>query len=49
MHELPRGFGKEGYNEAVKLYGLAANQGHTGSALILGKIYEYGRGVPQDF
>lgn len=38
----------DGPIEAIKWYRLAAAQGHTDAPIQLGKIYEHGRGVPQD-
>jgi uncharacterized protein len=39
----------QNYVEAVKWYGLAADQGHPGAQLNLGIMYKNGRGVPKDY
>ena len=36
------------YAEAVRLYRLAAEQGHASAQLWLGIMFEYGKGVAQD-
>ncbi len=36
------------YAEALRLYRLAADQGHAGAQLTLGYMIERGRGVAQD-
>ncbi len=37
------------YAEALKWFGLAAEQGHVGAHVALGVMYDNGQGVPQDY
>jgi len=37
------------YKEAVRLYRLAAEQGHAEAQYNLGQMYRQGLGVPQDY
>jgi uncharacterized protein len=39
----------QNYAEAIKWYGLAADQGHPGAQLNLGVMHKKGQGVPQDY
>jgi TPR repeat protein len=46
---LERGTGvPSDINEAMKLYTLAASQGHAGAMFNLGTLYKHGEGIPQD-
>jgi len=48
MYELGQGV-KQDYVEAVRWYGLAADQGVATAQAALGFMYEAGRGVPQNY
>ncbi len=48
MYESGRGVPRD-YAEALRLYQLAAEQGHAVAQCNLGVMYSSGRGVPQDY
>jgi hypothetical protein len=48
MFELGQGVARD-YAEALRLYGLAAAQGHAVAQFHLGSMFAKGRGVAQDY